>query len=86
METELDLGINGYARFELFGKTFFLTNTHIAVIVVVALLAVSVTASTLVISTASVSWISPVGVLIIIRGFGISEVAFAYRLFGQHAS
>ena len=40
METELDLGVNGYARFELFGKTFFLTNTHIAIIIVVAVITV----------------------------------------------
>lgn len=35
MDNSLDLGINGYARFELFGKTFWLTNTHISIIVVV---------------------------------------------------
>ena len=40
MQNELDLGINGYARIELFGKTFFLTNTHIAIIIVVAVLTV----------------------------------------------
>jgi len=40
MQNELDLGINGYAHFELFGKTFWLTNTHISIIIVVAVITV----------------------------------------------
>ena len=40
MEQGLDLGINGYASFELFGKTFWLTNTHISVIIVVLVITI----------------------------------------------
>lgn len=40
MNNNLDLGINGYAHFELFGKTFWLTNTHISIIVVVVVITI----------------------------------------------
>ena len=45
MEQGLDLGINGYASFELFGKTFWLTNTHISVIIVVLVITILPTGS-----------------------------------------
>lgn len=38
--SDLDFGINGYYRFELFGQTFWLTNTHISIIIIVTVIAI----------------------------------------------
>ncbi|MCQ2422213.1 MAG: F0F1 ATP synthase subunit A [Lachnospiraceae bacterium] len=40
MDNSLDLGINGYYHFELFGKTFWLTNTHISIIIIVSVITI----------------------------------------------
>lgn len=38
--SDLDFGINGYYHFELFGQSLWLTNTHIALIVIVTVITV----------------------------------------------